>query len=327
MSAVSELRTEIRGGVQGLPSEDIAAFRRCLSQFGTGVTVVTTRSGDELAGMTSNSFASVSLDPPLILWSIRKSSTSYSLFEKTTHFAVNILASTQVDLSQKFAKTGPDKFNDVDWSAGLGGAPVLDGTVAIFECRAIQNHDGGDHLIMVGEVERFTRYSDREPLLFVQGRYAMPIDHPQSVLSRPQPATDRDYGPDAQSLSSLLLRASTAVGPIVASARQTKSISSMEARVLRGVRVFPGRTLPELVREVLLGLNSSEVALDNLLERRLIAAGPKGELTLTPEGEACFTAVLSEVRRLENQALSDVSAGDVAATRRVLSKLALDMSQ
>jgi len=306
---------------QGVPSEDLAAFRRCLGQFGTGVTVVTTRSGDELAAMTSNSFASVSLEPALILWSIRKASSSFKLFEDCTHFAVNILARDQAELSQKFAKSGPDKFNDVNWSPGRGGAPLLDGAVATLECRFVQSHDGGDHLIMIGEVEAFTRRGDREALLFVQGRYAMPVDLPQAenlLASSPKTAS---LGLEVESLSSLLVRAYTAVSPTLATARKMENLNLMEARLMRGIRTFPNRTLAELIPHLLLAVNASEEVLADLVKRGLVVVDEKGGMLLTPEGESCFVAVLSHAKKLEDHELEGIPATEVAVTRRVLSEL------
>src|SRR5690606_14777471 len=97
----------------GDPATDGRGFRRALGQYATGVTVVTASADGEAGGVTANSFASVSMDPPLVLWSLQKSSQSYHIFTKATHFAVNVLASDQIELSQRFAKSGPDKFNKI----------------------------------------------------------------------------------------------------------------------------------------------------------------------------------------------------------------------
>jgi flavin reductase (DIM6/NTAB) family NADH-FMN oxidoreductase RutF/DNA-binding MarR family transcriptional regulator len=303
----------------GSPTVDSAAFRRCLGQFATGVTVVTTRVGDDLAAMTSNSFASVSLDPPLVLWSIKRSSQSFLPFQSCTHFAVNVLASDQVDLSQKFAKSGPDKFNGVRWSSGAGGAPLLDGAVASFECHHDRDYDGGDHIIMVGQVERFTRCNNREALIFVQGRYATPVDHP---MATPTPAVGTLEAEalrlEDESLSSLLVRAYGAVSPTLATARQLEDLTLMQARLMRGIRTFPNRTLASLLPEIFLGLNASEDVLKELTTRGLVAVDGNGVLSLTSEGEKRFSAVLAHARRLESQELSGIPSADVTAVRRVL---------
>jgi 4-hydroxyphenylacetate 3-hydroxylase, reductase component len=159
------------------PATEPDAFRRCLGQFATGVTVVTANVQGELVGLTVNSFASVSLDPPLILWSIGTSSTSYSKFAVAERFTVNVLADDQIALSRHFGRSGPDKFNGIPWCKGSNGAPVLDGVAAFFECGRQSEHRAGDHLILIGRVLRAVHF-DRSTLLFAQGRYRIAADHP-----------------------------------------------------------------------------------------------------------------------------------------------------
>lgn len=149
-------------------------LRRALAGFPTGVTIITARCADgRTAGVTVNSFCSVSLAPPLLLWCLSKTAPSRSVFTEASHFAIHVLAADQQHLSQRFSKPAADKFADIEFSEGLGHAPVLAGTVAVFECRRAQQHDGGDHLILLGEVERFVS-SNRHPLLFHGGDYDVP---------------------------------------------------------------------------------------------------------------------------------------------------------
>lgn len=150
---------------------DQLAYRQALGSFATGVAVVTTALPDgSRAGLTVNSFTSVSLDPRLVSWCQVISAPTLSLFSVATHFAVNVLAVDQVELAHHFAHRLLDKFDGVAGIAGLGGAPLLDGVAAIFECRTAMRYEGGDHVIHLGEVERFARF-DREPLIRVTGRY------------------------------------------------------------------------------------------------------------------------------------------------------------
>ncbi|HTH98866.1 MAG TPA: flavin reductase family protein [Stellaceae bacterium] len=150
---------------------DPTAFRHALGSFVTGVTIVTTlRPDGEPIGLTANSFNSVSLDPPLVLWSLNRASPNLAAFEAAGYFAINILAAEQMHLSQRFARHRPDKFDGVPWQPGIGGTPLIDGVVAQFCCRHVASHDGGDHIIFIGEVEAFT-HSDRRPLVFAHGRY------------------------------------------------------------------------------------------------------------------------------------------------------------
>lgn len=148
---------------------DPRELRRALSQFATGVTVVTARGrGGRRVGMTANSFTSVSLDPPLVLWCPRKAAPSLADFADATHFAVNVLAAGQEPIAHQFATPAADKFADLELAEGAGGAPVLTGVVAQFECRTVQSMDAGDHVIFIGEVESFRAGSD-SPLIFHSG--------------------------------------------------------------------------------------------------------------------------------------------------------------
>jgi flavin reductase (DIM6/NTAB) family NADH-FMN oxidoreductase RutF len=147
------------------------AFRDALGHFPTGVTIVTAHNtGGPAVGITANSFNSVSLDPPLVLWSLAKSSPNLDAFLACTHYAINVLAADQVALSRRFGETHPDRFSGVAWKPGMGGAPLIEGCSAHFECRNTIRHEGGDHLIFVGEVERFARF-DRPSLIFSRSHY------------------------------------------------------------------------------------------------------------------------------------------------------------
>lgn len=155
-------------------SIDPRDLRRALAGFPTGVTVVTAATADgRRAGVTVNSFCSVSLAPPLLLWCLSKNAPSRSVFTEASHFAIHVLAADQMHLSRRFSSPATDKFANLEFDVGLGGAAVLAGAVATFECRLAQQHEGGDHLILVGEVERYC-YSGHHPLLFHGGDYDIP---------------------------------------------------------------------------------------------------------------------------------------------------------
>jgi 4-hydroxyphenylacetate 3-hydroxylase, reductase component len=307
---------------RGAPVEDPAAFRRSLGQFATGVAVVTALRGETPVGMTSNSFASVSLDPPLVLWSLRRASSSFKQFETCDYFAVNVLASDQVDLSQKFAKSGPDKFDSVEWKRGIRGSPILEGTLAVFECKSVRNHDGGDHLIMVGEVERHSRHIEKQALLFAQGRYATAIDHPQTAPISGQPNLNLDeLDLESEALLSLLVRAHMAVARTLALAREAEKLDLMEARVLRAVRSFPGRNLDELLPDLSTGANAAEDVIESLKRRELVTSDTAGKLSLSAKGEASFRNMVVHVRRFERSEMSEIPEQYILATRRVLGTL------
>lgn len=147
-------------------------FRSALGSFATGVTIVTTSAPDGTdVGMTANSFNSVSLDPPMILWSIGKNALSQPVFAAAEHFAVHILAAGQEDLSNRFSRRGEDKFAGLELERGPGGVPLLPGCAARFKCRTAFRYEGGDHDIIVGEVLAFDHF-DKRPLLFHRGKYS-----------------------------------------------------------------------------------------------------------------------------------------------------------
>ena len=150
---------------------DKDAFRRVLSNFAAGVTVVTTLDRDRQPhGLTATAFTSVSLDPPLVLVCIDKKAETYPHFGPAGVFAVNFLGADQRDVSQHFAKHGGDKFSGLAWRRGVLGAPILDGSVGHVECRIANGFDGGDHTIYVGEIEAADA-SDGAPLLYFRHAY------------------------------------------------------------------------------------------------------------------------------------------------------------
>ncbi len=146
-------------------------FRNALGTFATGVTVITAAGPDgKLVGLTCNSFASVSLNPPLVLWSLGVYSPSMPVFQNASHFAVNVLGESQRHLAVQFATRSDNKFAGVAWEPGLGQAPILAGTVASFQCRTADRYYGGDHVIFLGAVEAYA-YNSTEPLLFARGGF------------------------------------------------------------------------------------------------------------------------------------------------------------
>jgi flavin reductase (DIM6/NTAB) family NADH-FMN oxidoreductase RutF len=154
-------------------------LRRALGQFATGVTVVTTRAEDgRRIGVTANSFASLSLDPPLVLWCLDKAAASLPAFDACTHFAVNVLSAEQHHLSRQFSTPSENKFAGVGASEGPAGMPLLDGAIAHFLCRTVRQVDGGDHVIVIGEVERYDTFAG-EPLVFHSGFYRVATRHPE----------------------------------------------------------------------------------------------------------------------------------------------------
>src|SRR5260370_2182500 len=170
---------------------DSRDLRRVLGAFVTGVTVVTTTDDEgRFHGMTANSFSSVSLDPPLVLWSQAIKTQSHSTFFKGERFAVNILAEDQIELSNRFAKSSPEKFADLEVDIGLGGIPLLRGCGARLQCRVVSRVPGGDHTIYLGEVDSIEQ-AERKPLAFGNGQYLRTSPHDLNggaALLSPKPA-------------------------------------------------------------------------------------------------------------------------------------------
>jgi flavin reductase (DIM6/NTAB) family NADH-FMN oxidoreductase RutF len=140
--------------------------------FATGVTIVTARSEQgELIGLTANSFNSVSVTPPLVLWSLARTAGSMAAFSAGSHYAINILSAHQQALARQFAAQGVDRFEGVKFSLGSAGAPLIEGAVATFECFNRSRYEEGDHVIFVGEVERCAWQMGASPLLFHGGKF------------------------------------------------------------------------------------------------------------------------------------------------------------
>ena len=152
---------------------DSRTLRNALGRFATGVTIVTCLDGSgRSVGLTANSFNSLSLEPPLVLWSLRRSSASLDAFVAATRFAVNVLGEAQVDLARRFASPLADKFAEGQWAPGLGGLPLLAGCAAVFECERHSHHEAGDHMLFFGRVLALAE-SPIAPLLFQAGHYRM----------------------------------------------------------------------------------------------------------------------------------------------------------
>jgi flavin reductase (DIM6/NTAB) family NADH-FMN oxidoreductase RutF len=155
-----------------MPTDEARALRNSLGLFATGVCAVTaiTPEGESI-GLTINSFSSVSLNPPLILWSLDRASDTMPIFEAAAAFTINILGEDDKDLSQRLSRKGHHALAEKSWRTGATGAPVLLGAIAHFDCTISARHDGGDHVILVGEVKAHGHTDGAHPLLYYRGRY------------------------------------------------------------------------------------------------------------------------------------------------------------
>jgi flavin reductase (DIM6/NTAB) family NADH-FMN oxidoreductase RutF len=155
-------------------SIDSDLFRQVMSQFATGITIVTTRAGEEIHGLTANSFCSVSLEPPLVLVCVDKSAHSHDLIVRGRNFAVNILTASQEALARRFSTNNlaaNDRFAGIQFRTEMTGAPILLESLGWLDCRLFAAYPGGDHTIYVGEVLALGKNQDDDPLLYFQSRY------------------------------------------------------------------------------------------------------------------------------------------------------------
>ncbi|MDD2546357.1 MAG: flavin reductase [Burkholderiaceae bacterium] len=305
----------------GSPADDGRAFRRSLGQFATGVTVITARHGEQWLGMTVNSFAALSLDPPLVLWSIRRESGALQAFQTAGHFAVNVLAANQVALSNRFASSKADKFGATPWTAGVHGAPLLHGAIGHLECTLHEVVEGGDHLLLVGRVERHARFGG-EPLLFTQGRYAVTQEHPEALQA------DAGAAPVAVAhdvsrgtILRLLHHTSNRMSQAFLGHRLAEGLSVAQFRIYGWLR-DQAHTAEDLKRLAYLGGRDADDTLAGLCEQGQLTRDDAGCYHLTPAGRERAQAIVRHVEAFEAELLQEVSEADLAATRRVLGLLA-----
>lgn len=272
---------------------DSRAFRRALGNFATGVTVVTATSADgRQVGVTANSFNSVSLEPPLILWSIDKRSSSHEVFEAATHFAVNILAADQIDLSNNFARPKEDRFAGIAHEAGVGGAPLFPDCAARFQCEKYQQIDGGDHWILIGKVVAFDDLG-RAPLLYHQGAYSMVLPHTRMTKREEgQPPSSNFQGRLSHNLYYLMTQALRAYQASYQPRQLSTGLRTSEARMLMVLENDAGLSLSDFQREVAMPAREIEEAVANLKRKGLVEdAGECVRLTVKgiEETEALWT--------------------------------------
>jgi 3-hydroxy-9,10-secoandrosta-1,3,5(10)-triene-9,17-dione monooxygenase reductase component len=305
-----------------MPSQiDATAFRNALGAFATGVTIVTTRDGvGSDVGLTANSFNSVSLDPPMVLWSLAKTSMSLSAFTQASHFAVHILASDQEMLSNRFAKRGVDKFADLDLERGEAGIPLLIGCGARFQCRTTFQYEGGDHIIFVGEVIAFD-HSHREPLLFHRGRYALAAERSEATIAMNNLAL-----PD-EDLSHLLQRSYFYLLTPVRQQRERLGISLHEHYLMSVLMAGSGHTV-EQINDIIgyTGVSATPSIAGGLIERRLVSAKQGADqmrrLWLTKNGHQVMIELIAAAKAIEADALLDFDESERRLLKSLMTRLA-----
>lgn len=299
------------------PAFDPRAFRNALGSFATGVTVITAVGPDgEDTGVTASSFNSVSLDPPLILWSLDKRSMSVPTFEQCDYFAVNVLGADQVDISNRFARAGEDKFAGLDFERGAGGAALLPNCSARFQCQPEFAYEGGDHIILVGRVLDFD-VSNRPGLVFQQGRYAIGTDHPMTARS-----TDTE---DTSGFVSNFLPYMTGRchQGLLAKFQQTIAsgpLDDHQYRLLFSLKDLGEANLEKLCELSLLSIETVEDTLSDMIAAELAAEGDEG-FHATPRGQEELSAMESEVLNSQARMLSIFSAEEAETFKQQLARL------
>jgi len=268
-----------------VPTFDPQAFRRALGNFATGVTVMTACHQEQRTGMTANSFNSVSLDPPLILWSIIKTSRSYTIFGQSSHFVVNILAMDQMALSNHFSRYSEDKFETIDAETARCGAPLLKNCAARFVCEKYQCLDGGDHWIILGKVIDFDDFG-RAPLLYHQGAYSALLPHPQQLREK-RLTSEQVAVSDSRLHSNLYYLMAQAVRHYQADYQPRQLASGFhtnEARLLLALHSGAWKT-EALLQQIDVPLREIGPALDLLRARGLLHTDAEGLHQLTDTGQ------------------------------------------
>lgn len=300
---------------------DPKEFRRALGNFATGVTIVTaaTTSGKK-AGVTANSFNSVSLDPPLILWSIDKNSSSYQVFDEAEHFAVNILAADQIDLSNHFARPRDDKFSGVEYEAGVGAAPLFADCSARFHCEKHAQIDGGDHWILIGRVVVFEDFG-RSPLLYHQGAYSMVLPHTRMTQKRDETTPSSAFqGRLSHNLYYLMTQAVRSYQADYQPRQLSTGLRTSEARMLMVLEHDAELGTCALQREVAMPGREIEDALTILQRKGLVASKGEG-FCLTADGVQQAEMLWQIAGEQQQKIFSEFSQEQLETFKMVLKKI------
>lgn len=294
------------------------AFRSALGRFVTGVTIVTTRDADGQAiGLTANSFNSVSLDPPLVLWSLALGSPNLAAFRQSKAWAIHILSADQEDLSNRFATRSVDKFEGLAIEDGPEGAPLIPGCAARFGCRSTFEYEGGDHAIFVGEVVDFSD-RDAQPLIFHGGRYGGVFSGAKST--RPADLEhDGEFG--RYFIGHLLNRAYHTAFTELRREYQKRGLRSSEYSVLVALGLGDGCGRGELTQRAANGgVDLPDAAIDRLIERDIIIA--EGDrLYLSEEGQTLLTELMAIAQSFQLHLENALAPYELSQLTTLLQKL------
>ena len=294
------------------------AFRQSLGQFATGVAIITAHANGQSVGITVNSFSSVSLEPPLVLWSIAKTSQSYPAFMRTHHFVIHILTADQMELASRFARPGAEKFAGVESKAGPSGAPLLEGCAAVFECAADARHDAGDHTILIGRVERY-QHEDRPLLLFAKGRYGLGIEHPDLPTQTGAKPTEGPEKPEM--MIGLLRNAMLHFSGAFQRDREEAGLTIDQGRVLLALERQPGIDIDTIARRCFLSFEEAEITLRTLVRHGYASLRADNTAVLLPAGTERLEGLRKRAFAFEAQQFAEIPAHEVAIVRRFLKRI------
>lgn len=297
---------------------DPKEFRKTLGTFTTGVTIITTRAADGTPiGLTANSFNSVSLDPPMVLWSLAKTSRNLDAFNDAGNWAVHILSVEQQELSDRFAKSSENKFAGVEVQSGIADLPLLSGCSSRLQCKTLFKYEGGDHIIFVGEVLDFDR-NDIPPLVFHAGSYAVAA----RKFGQP-PISSKGQGTEVGDdfLGFLLPRAHY---QIYARSRQEHlrhGVSESEFFVLVSLIGRDGRSLEDI--ESMFSLTGHHITTDVVqgLENLNLVTAKGSELHLTDKGRELTVQIIAGLKAIESDILTSFGEWDAVALKMLLKQL------
>lgn len=304
---------------------DPQAFRAALGTFTTGVTIITTQAEDgSPVGITANSFNSVSLNPPLVLWSLSKKARSLPVFSGGKHWNVHVLSSEQESLSGRFATQGEDKFAEIPFDNGVSEAPLLQDCTARFQCRTAFQYEGGDHVIFVGEVLAFD-HSERAPLAFQSGQYALAMRKPRSELrlATTPPPPECSYTEDL--LGYLLGRAHYQLLNALRRLLDNQQLDEQAFYILSVLCIRDNLSLEEI--NTFVSYTGHEVTLPSMrfLERQnLVAIEGEPEqprFVLTAKGREVSLHQLALAKMVEEELAAKLDAADAQALKVLLKRL------
>lgn len=299
---------------------DTRAFRRALGNFATGVTIMTASDGDRCVGVTANSFNSVSLEPALILWSIDKRSGSYEVFSRASHFAVNVLAADQIDLSNQFARYAEDRFAGVAFANGAGGAPLMEDCAARFQCEMHQQVDGGDHWILIGKVVAFDDFG-RSPLLYHQGAYSSVLPHPRQVKRSESVGKTAYQGRLSHNLYYLMTQAVRAYQADYQPRQLATGLRTSEARMLMVLEKDASLDMNALQQLVAMPAHEIEESLANLKRKDMLCERGEG-VGLTAHGLDQAETLWAIAEEQQQRVFAQFTPEQVTAFKEVLRGIA-----